>query len=61
MSELLPEGEALRKAVKWIDERRRDPDCPPAFKIVEEACLRFNLSPTDAEFLLRFLKEAKGS
>ncbi len=61
MSEVLPEGEAIRKAVKWIDERRQEQGCPPVYKLVEEACLRFNLSPTDAEFLQRFLKKEKGS
>lgn len=56
MKDMMPEGEALRKAVKWISQRREEPDCPPLYRLVEEACLKFNLSPTDAEFLLRFLK-----
>jgi hypothetical protein len=56
MSEVMPQGEALRKAVKWISERREEEPCPPLSKLVEEACLRFNLSPSDAEFLFRFLK-----
>lgn len=56
MSEVLPQGEALRKAVKWISERRKEEDCPARHKLVEEACLKFNLSPSDAEFLQRFLK-----
>jgi len=56
MSEVMPQGEALRKAVKWISQRRETQDCPPHHRLVEEACLKFNLSPSDAEFLLRFLK-----
>ena len=55
-SELLPEGEDLRRAVRWISERRQEVDSPPLFRLIEEACLKFNLSPTDAEFLERFLK-----
>lgn len=56
MSEMMPQGEALRRALKWISQRREDEKCPPIPRLVEEACLRFNLSPSDAEFLLRFLK-----
>lgn len=56
MSEIMPQGEALRKAVQWISERKQDQNCPTLYKLVEEACLKFNLSPTDAEFLQRFLK-----
>ncbi len=57
MSEVMPKGEALRKAVKWISERRKDEDCPAQHKLMEEACLKFNLSASEAEFLYRFLKE----
>ncbi|MBW2109069.1 MAG: hypothetical protein JRI36_10450 [Deltaproteobacteria bacterium] len=49
-----PEGEALRKATKWIScERQSDPDTDLA-RLIEQACLRFDLSPGDAEFLMRF-------
>jgi hypothetical protein len=44
---LVPRGESIRKAVRWIsDQRRRDLD------IIEEACRRFDLSPVEEEFLL---------
>jgi hypothetical protein len=56
MSEIQPQGEDLRKAVKWVSDRRQDEDCPPLFKLVEQACMKFNLSPSDAEFLQRFFK-----
>ncbi len=56
MSDMQPQGEALRKAVKWISERTQDPGCPPKYKLIEDACVRFNLSASDAEFLQRFLK-----
>ena len=54
-----PEGEDLRKAVKWIsDERKYNPEAKPV-KLVEEACLKFDLSPKDAEFLTKFVLEEK--
>lgn len=49
-----PEGEALRKATKWIsNERQSDPGADLA-RLIEQACLQFDLSPGDAEFLMRF-------
>jgi hypothetical protein len=48
-----PKGEDLRKAVKWVSaERTYNPE-KKVKKIIEEACLKFNLSPMDADFLLR--------
>ena len=52
-----PKGEDLRKAVKWIsDERKYNPE-KELKALIEEACLKFNLSPMDADFLLRTLLE----
>ncbi len=57
---ILPEGEQLRKAVKWIsDERQNDPGTS-LFKLVERACLKFDLSPKDGETLMHFFSD-KGS
>lgn len=50
-----PEGEALRKAVKWISEERKYKPDKNLQKVIEEACIKFNLSPKDAEFLARFV------
>jgi hypothetical protein len=56
MTTIQPEGEDLRKAVKWISEERKyNPDAIPS-KLIEEACLKFDLSPMDAEYLASFLK-----
>lgn len=47
-SGLLPEHEALRRAVAWLAERGAwTPE------LVDEASKRFDVSPTDEEFLLR--------
>ena len=52
-----PEGEDLRKAVKWVSEERElDQNANPQ-KLAQQASLRFNLSPADGEFLARFVKE----
>ena len=51
MTTIQPKGENLRKAVKWISEERQyDPERNHR-SIIEEACLKFNLSPAEAEYL----------
>jgi len=59
MTTVQPEGEDLRKAVKWISEERRYNPEASLSKLIEEACLKFDLSPMDAEYLLDFLKRQK--
>ncbi|MDH3976277.1 MAG: hypothetical protein OEV42_18580 [Deltaproteobacteria bacterium] len=46
-SGILPEGENLRKAVKWISGQGGF-----SLKTVEAACVRFDLSPADENFLI---------
>ena len=46
-SGIFPEGENLRKAVKWISGQGGF-----NLKVVEEACIRFDLSPADENFLI---------
>ncbi len=59
MSATLPEGTNLRKAVQWISKMREEGNAPLP-TLVDQACLRFNLSPKDAEFLGRFFTEGTG-
>jgi hypothetical protein len=59
MTTIMPEGENIRKAVKWISELRKDNTCPALNKLVEEACAKFDLSPKEANYLLDFF--TKGS
>ncbi|HET9339843.1 MAG TPA: hypothetical protein VFQ55_12640 [Casimicrobiaceae bacterium] len=46
-SSLLPEHEALRRAVAWLAEQGAW-----TRELVDEAARRFDLSPADEEFLL---------
>ncbi len=45
---LMPEGERLRKAVRWLAEK---PERTVA--TIEAACREFDLSPAEEDFLLR--------
>ena len=52
-----PEGEDLRKATRWIsDERLNSPEANLS-RLIEQACIKFDLPPKDAEFLARFFSE----
>jgi len=44
---ILPEGEDLRRAVRWLSEQEGY-----TVEAVEEASRRFNLSPADEQFLI---------
>jgi hypothetical protein len=49
---ILPHGEHVRRAVRWISDRRRDEVQPSSLKLVSEASFRFDLSPLEEEWLL---------
>lgn len=50
---ILPEGEALRQAMRWLDGRARDEPELDRGRAIAEAARRFDLTPLDEEFLLR--------
>ncbi|HTN51492.1 MAG TPA: hypothetical protein VML50_03745 [Anaeromyxobacter sp.] len=50
---LLPEGEALRRALRWLDDRAQDDPRLDRPRAVVEAARRFDLTPLEEDFLLR--------
>jgi hypothetical protein len=58
MHDLLPEGEELRRAVKWVSAHLQEKPDHPVHKLVQEAVFKFDLSPKDAEFLSRFYRKS---
>jgi len=54
---IIPQGEDLRKAVKWISEERERCPNKKISILINEACLRFDLQPNDGEFLNRFYQK----
>jgi len=44
---LIPEGENLRRAVRWLSENP-----PPTLGSINDAAVRFDLTPLQEEFLL---------
>ncbi len=46
-----PHGEKLRKAIKWISETQLEHPEIKRREVIQQAQIRFNLSPRDCEFL----------
>lgn len=57
MKTVMPKGEAVRQAIKWISAERTEDEKKPLLKLVQDASLRFNLSPKDEQFLFSFYSE----
>ena len=54
----MAQGEApIKQAIAWIDERLREQPGASRVKLVDEASRRFDLTPLDADFLLRHLAD----
>ncbi len=53
---IMPQGEEIRKAVKWIAAKRLEKPATDLQKLVEQAGLKFNLSPLEAEYLAKWVK-----
>jgi hypothetical protein len=54
---ILPEGEQLRRAIKWISDERTEHPEKKLSGLIGDACLKFDLSPKDTEVLVHFLTE----
>ncbi len=60
MATIQPKGEKVRQAVKWISAERMENETKAFSLLIQEAALKFNLSPKEEEFLNSFYKEEKG-
>lgn len=59
MTTVMPEGDAIRRAVKWISAQFDENPAASPQKLVQNAVLRFDLSPKEAEFLMEFYRKSK--
>ncbi|MFZ2801555.1 MAG: hypothetical protein WBJ54_10945 [Syntrophorhabdus sp.] len=59
MHDILPEGEDLRRAIKWISGSIQENTRASVSQLVEEATFKFDLSPKDSEFLMNFFRNRK--
>jgi hypothetical protein len=56
MGTVIPDSEALRRAIIWISENLKEKSEQSRNSLLQEAALRFNLSPKDTEFIHQFYK-----
>jgi hypothetical protein len=61
MATIVPKGENIRRALKWISDNRLNDEKKPVSQLIQEAGLKFNLSPNEEVFLVNFYKENKTS
>lgn len=57
MKEMLPKSETLKRAIKWLSENLQDDSHQNISQLLNEATLRFDLSPKESEFLIRMYSE----
>ena len=57
MSTIQPEGEKLRQAVKWVSDQILHNTDKSVVTLIQEAALKFNLSPKDECFLFTFYRK----
>jgi len=58
MSDLLPEAENARRAVRWISDQRREKPEQSLAALLDQAMLRFDLTPVQCERLIEFYRDA---
>jgi len=57
MPTIMPEGERVRQAVKFISSERMEDEKKPIRNLIQEASLKFNLSPKEEEELVNFYRK----
>jgi len=59
MTTIQPKGENVEQAIKWISNERLEYEKKDLTILICDACLRFNLSPKDEDFLRCFYRDQK--
>ena len=54
MNTIMPEGDGIKKAIQWIDQAKADNPEKKLIRFIDEAGMKYNLSPKDSDFLFRF-------
>ncbi len=56
---MIPENEQIRKAVKWISAQLQENPAANKLPLINEAAIRFDLSPQETQFLYNFYQDTK--
>lgn len=61
MTTVMPQSELLRRAVQYVSDEKSDNPDKKLAAILDDASMRFNLSPLDGEALYRLFTEEKAA
>lgn len=53
MATIQPQGDNLRKAIRWVAEETIHTPSRTRKALMADACVKFNLTPMESEFLFR--------
>ncbi len=53
---ITPQGESIRRAVKWLSEERKADAAADVKRLLEQAAVKFDLNPMEVEYLSKFVK-----
>ena len=56
---IMPKGERVRSAVRWISEHLKTDSSRAVIPLVNEAALKFDLTPKESEELIQFYRSAR--
>lgn len=56
MATVIPQSESLKRALRWVSENLKTDTDMEKFAIIQDADLRFDLSPKDEQFLYNFYR-----
>lgn len=59
MGTVIPESEALKKAIRWISACLKKDDKISIKDLINEAVFRFDLTPKDSQFLYNFYRHLR--
>jgi len=59
MTTIQPQGDLIRKAVQWISDELQDHPEEKRQKLLEQASIKFNLSPKDYAYLQKLVLPEK--
>jgi hypothetical protein len=54
MATIMPESEHVQKAIKWVSTNLEENGDASLKKLIQDAILKFDLSPKDSDFLMNF-------
>ena len=59
MTTVIPQSESLKRAVKWVSDGLKDDQGREKFALIQDAVLRYDLSPKDEQFLYNFYRNSQ--